>query len=108
MQLLPRILDGRRVWWLFAGALLFALVVALITTAGISAQTAATTATGYELSWFTMDGGGGTSTGTGYILSGTIGQMDAGTQSATGYSHAGGFWPAIRTIFEQFLPLIRR
>src|SRR3990170_6278085 len=36
-----------------------------------------TTAGGFELSWSTVDGGGGTSTGGGYELSGTIGQPDA-------------------------------
>ena len=33
---------------------------------------------GYDLSWSTIDGGGGMSTGGGYTLSGTIGQPDAG------------------------------
>ena len=30
----------------------------------------------YEISWYTIDGGGGTSAGGQYILTGTIGQPD--------------------------------
>jgi len=31
----------------------------------------------YEITWYTIDGGGGTSTGGPYVLTGTIGQPDA-------------------------------
>jgi hypothetical protein len=65
-------------------------VVALALTAPTVAQ--------YELSWFTIDGGGAMfSTGGSYALGGTIGQHDAGPESGplTGgtYSLVGGFWP---------------
>ena len=47
----------------------------------------------YDMSWFTIDGGGGTSTGGSYSLSGTIGQHDAGGPLTGGsYSLSGGFW----------------
>ena len=47
----------------------------------------------YELSWFTIDGGGGTSTGGVYSVTGTIGQPDAGGPMTNGqYSVIGGFW----------------
>ena len=46
----------------------------------------------YDLSWSTIDGGGGTSTGGSYTLSGTIGQPDAGTMTGGDYALAGGFW----------------
>jgi hypothetical protein len=46
----------------------------------------------YDLSWSTIDGGGGTSTGGNYSLSGTIGQPDAGTMTGGDYALAGGFW----------------
>jgi len=46
----------------------------------------------YDLTWHTIDGGGGTSTGSGYELSGTIGQPDAGAMSGGGFELAGGFW----------------
>ena len=49
---------------------------------------------GYDLSWNTVNGGGGTfSTGEGYSLGGTAGQPDAGLLSGEGYTLAGGFWP---------------
>jgi hypothetical protein len=51
----------------------------------------------YDLSWNTIDGGGGTSTGGAYALSGTIGQPDAGAMSGGNYSLSGGFWGAVQT-----------
>jgi hypothetical protein len=54
---------------------------------------------GYDLSWSTVDGGGGTSTGGNYELSGTIGQPDAGSpaspMSGGNYELVGGFWAGI-------------
>jgi len=47
----------------------------------------------YELSWSTIDGGGGTSSGGPYELVGTIGQPDAGAMSGGSYELLGGFWP---------------
>lgn len=47
----------------------------------------------YDLSWWTVDGGGYTfSTGGPYLLGGTIGQPDAGLMSGGAYSLSGGFW----------------
>jgi hypothetical protein len=58
----------------------------LLAAAGGRAQT-------YDLSWFTVAGGGGTSTGGVYSVSGTIGQADAGsTMSGGAYTLTGGFW----------------
>ena len=37
----------------------------------------------YEISWHTIDGGGGTSTGGQYSLTGTIGQHDAADSGQT-------------------------
>jgi hypothetical protein len=48
----------------------------------------------FDLSWNTIDGGGGTSTGGSFALSGTIGQPDAGTMSGGIFSLQGGFWAA--------------
>ena len=52
----------------------------------------------YDLSWFTIAGGGGTSTGGNYSLTGTIGQPDAGTLSGGPYTITGGFWAAIAAL----------
>ena len=50
---------------------------------------------GYDLSWWTVDGGGGVLSNGGYTLHGTIGQPDAGPALQSGnYSLLGGFWPA--------------
>ena len=62
----------------------------------------------YEISWSTIDGGGGRSTGGDYALVGTIGQPDAGQMSGGDYRLSGGFWPARPTLalcfvnFEHF------
>ena len=49
---------------------------------------------GYDLSWWTVDGGGLISSqGRGYVLGGTAGQPDAGASMSGGdYTLAGGFW----------------
>lgn len=59
----------------------------------------------YAITWWTVDGGGGTSAGGGYILSGTIGQPDAGVMSGGGYTLSGGFW-SFEAQHYIFLPLI--
>ena len=46
----------------------------------------------YEMSWYTIDGGGGTSSGGSYTLTGTIGQADAGYHDEAPYELLGGFW----------------
>jgi hypothetical protein len=46
----------------------------------------------YELSWYTIDGGGGRSTGGSFVLTGTIGQPDAAYSTGGGYELLGGFW----------------
>ena len=49
----------------------------------------------YNIDWFTIDGGGGTSTGGIYSVSGTIGQPDAGRMIGGSYTLDGGFWSII-------------
>jgi hypothetical protein len=67
-------------------------------------------ASGYHLSWWTVDSGGATfSTGGGYSLGGTIGQADAGTLSGGGYILAGGFWETVQQLGgKMFLPVVQR
>lgn len=67
------------------------ILIALSQSSSI-APASAQSGGGYDLTWNTFDGGGGTSTGSGYSLSGTIGQADAGTMSGGGYTLNGGFW----------------
>jgi hypothetical protein len=68
----------------------------ILITVGLTlalALTAAVVADGFNLSWWTVDGGGGTfSTGDDYTLGGTIGQPDAGVMQGGDYTLGGGFW----------------
>ena len=66
--------------------------------------------TGYDLSWYTMDGGGATlSTGGSYSLGGSVGQADAGSLSGGAYTLSGGFWAgAAIAHYSIYLPLVRR
>jgi hypothetical protein len=69
----------------------------------------AQTGGGYDLTWWTVDGGGGQVTGGGYTLTGTAGQPDTGTMSGNGYMLLSGFWgggPEHR--FPIYLPLVLR
>ncbi len=74
-----------------------AYVVAIMVTAGAVAL-----GTGgggdFDLSWNTIDGGGGSSTGGGFELAGTIGQPDAGPVMTGGkFVLRGGFWAVAST-----------
>ena len=62
----------------------------------------------YDLSWSTIDGGGGVSSGGDYTLQGTIGQADAGTVSGGDYTLSGGFWPGAGGNYRIYLPLVLR
>ncbi len=46
----------------------------------------------YEITWYSIDGGGGTSNGGPYTLTGTIGQPDTGVSSGGNYVLSSGFW----------------
>jgi hypothetical protein len=67
---------------------------------------------GYELSWWTADGGGQMySIGGGYELGGTIGQPDAGVLTGGGYTLGGGFWRGGAVTlppFRVYLPIALR
>lgn len=63
----------------------------------------------YDLTWNTVDGGGGTfSHGGGYGLGGTAGQPDAGVLAGGGYSLSGGFWCGVPAGYRLYLPLVLR
>ena len=81
---------------------------------GVSAQMirsdrAGATGATYDLSWWTVDGGGQTfSTGGDYTLSGTGGQPDAGVLEGNGYTLTGGFWGGAAAQYNVYLPLVVR
>ena len=64
---------------------------------------------GYDLTWSTIDGGGGSSTSGNYTLDGAIGQADAGNLSGGVYTLNGGFWIAPASAVADtfvYLPLV--
>ena len=80
---------------------ILALASAFLSTHAAHAQSGG----GYDLSWSTIAGGGGTSTGGVYSVSGTIGQPDAGGPMTGGnYSLTGGFWSLISLVQTAGLP----
>ena len=52
----------------------------------------AATGDGFDLSWFTIDGGGGPSVGGGFTLEGTVAQPDGDLLQGDGFTLQGGFW----------------
>ena len=66
----------------------------------------------YDLTWSSVDGGGGTfSHGGGYSLGGTAGQPDAGLLTGGGYTLGGGFWGggALAGVkYQIYVPLVMR
>lgn len=63
----------------------------------------------YDLSWWTVDGGGSNLSGGSYALDGTIGQPDAGTLQGGVYGLDGGFWGGMgQTNSTVFLPVVVR
>jgi len=70
------------------------VTLALVTWMALSAS-----AQSYNISWYKVAGGGGTSTNGQYSLSGTIGQPDAsGAMSGGNYSVTGGFWAFLSVV----------
>jgi hypothetical protein len=86
--------------------LAFAALSVALTVGGTSAS--APVALNYEITWFTIDGGGGESAGGGYTLAGTIGQPDAGVLIGGNYTLSGGFWSGAAGSYRIYLPLILR
>ena len=82
------------------------LVVAALTSFGY--QAFAQGSAGFEIPWYTFDGGGGQSQGARFTVSGTIGQPDAGYASDGAYAAHGGFWSWLGSLVleELHLPMI--
>jgi hypothetical protein len=99
-----------RLFSLVAVLVVVGLVAAAIGTARVAT---AQTGGGYDLTWSTVDGGGGSSSGGEFTVDGTVGQHDAGTLSGGTYALAGGFWSGVTggvtaVMNSLFLPLIIR
>jgi hypothetical protein len=86
--------------------------VALVLHIGITAANAqrsnepAAPQVGYDLSWYTIDGGGAISTGGSYALGGSIGQPAVGVLSGGTYTLSGGFWSGTGSNYRIYLPMV--
>jgi hypothetical protein len=87
--------------------LLFLAVAALaVDQTGAAVTGVASQLSAFDLSWWTVDGGGTTAvTGGGYSLGGTIGQADTAVLSSGSYVLAGGFWQDVGPS-TTYLPLM--
>lgn len=63
-------------------------LIAMFAIAGLTQSASAQ----FDISWYTIDSGGGNSAGGVFQLSGTIGQHDAGVMSGGQYTLTGGYW----------------
>lgn len=94
-------------------SIFLALVVLLLVASGALADfnSDAGFAQSYEISWWTVDGGGDMLSTTGdYTLSGTAGQPDAGLLTGGDYALGGGFWGGGELAWDYpiYLPLVLR
>ena len=88
-------------------------VLLVLLVSGLLFTTTALTASsqGYDLSWWTVDDGGGSlSVEGGYSLNGSLGQPDAGALSNNDYMLSGGFWGGGKrtVVYKIYLPLVQR
>jgi hypothetical protein len=61
----------------------------------------------FDLSWSTIDGGGGSSSGGQFVLNGTIGQPDAGTLTGGNFTLEGGFWSGVQVLQVAGAPILK-
>jgi len=80
--------------------LVFWIILLMISAASIASSQ-------YEISRYTIDGGGGQSSGGQYVLTGTIGQPDADWSTAGDYELLGGFWPGGPLCIVEFADFAR-
>ena len=83
-----------------------AVVIILTLAAAVSAL--ADDGSGYNLSSWTVDGGGAVVEAGDYRLGGAVGQPDAGVLEGNGYTLRGGFWGGVATVYPVYLPLVLR
>jgi hypothetical protein len=102
---------NKNVYMSIAGILII-LALVLLSPSRMLAQSGTSPSnllgTGYELTWWTVDGGG-ISAGAGspgpYTLGGTIGQPDAALWQGATYTLSGGFWSGVNVEFYIYLPV---
>jgi hypothetical protein len=86
------------------------LIPILITAALLLIATVVYAQGEYDLSWWTVDSGGGQSNGDVYSLHGVVGQPDGGVLQGGDFILAGGFLSGVtvppRPVYNQLLPLV--
>jgi hypothetical protein len=95
-------------------AMTMATIILIVASGLVRAQSGGDPSTmlgaGYDLTWNTMDSGGGVSSGGAYALGGAIGQPDAGALKGGDYTLSGGFWQASESseppAHRVYLPLV--
>jgi hypothetical protein len=87
---------------------IFSLVV--LTTMIIAVEIQAAASSSYDLSWWTVDGGGGSlDSGSDYSIDGSIGQFDASTGlHESKYGLIGGFWSGVMATLKLYFPILFR
>ena len=102
----------KRTLILLGAVLLLAVIAAAVWYGPARAQSPQQS--GYDLSWWTVDGGGGSSGAAGsYTLDGTAGQPDPGPLLSGGnYQETGGFWSGGGlsgvSWYDVYLPVVLR
>lgn len=92
---------SRKLVILFLAALLALILVSVVLAAPQA----------FDLSWWTVDGGGGTSSSGDFALSGTIGQPDTSPLMSGGdFTIVGGYWGggALLAQNQLYLPIVTR
>src|SRR5262245_10521483 len=83
-------------------------VLGALILAGFVTPARAQSAGPFDLSWSTVDSGGGTSAGGQFSLTGTIGQPDAAVTLTGGqFSLTGGFWSFLSVVQTPGAPLLK-
>lgn len=83
-------------------------LIFVLVTLGSTAAAMAGSGGPYEVTWSTIDGGGGSSMGGGYRLEGTAGQADFGAMVGGEYRLEGGFWGGGAVGYRVYLPVVMR
>jgi hypothetical protein len=84
------------------------VLAAAIVTLVVALPSLADDGSGYDLTSWTVDGGGAIVEAGGYRLGGTAGQPDAGMLEGGGYGLTGGFWGRVGPMYAMYLPLVLR
>jgi hypothetical protein len=87
---------------------LSALILTALVMLGFALPALADDGPGYDLTSWTVDGGGAIVKAGPYRLGGTAGQHDAGVLEDSTYRLRGGFWAGVTVSYPVYLPLVVR